>query len=104
MTGFIPRGPGDSPFDQFLAQFFGQVTPGRRAYSIDLTRLLSEQAPGLVAEAGSRAAGWGQRHLDTQHPLWAAPKTPPPPPALQRAGGDPRPLAPRPPRDRARRR
>ncbi|MET8998686.1 ATP-dependent Clp protease ATP-binding subunit [Amycolatopsis sp. NPDC004169] len=93
MTGFLPRGQGDSPLDQFLAQFFGQASPGRRAYSVDITRLLSEQARSLVAEAANRAAAWGQPHVDTQHLLWAAAKTPATAQLLERAGVDPRQLA-----------
>jgi ATP-dependent Clp protease ATP-binding subunit ClpC len=99
MTGFIPRGPGDSPFDQFLAQFFGQVAPGRRAYSVDVTRLLSDQARSLVAEAANRAAEWGQQHVDTEHLLWAATKTSATAQTLERAGVDPRQLAERLERD-----
>ncbi|WP_290050904.1 ATP-dependent Clp protease ATP-binding subunit [Amycolatopsis solani] len=93
MTGFLPRDQGDSPLDEFLAQFFGQASPGRRAYSVDLTRLLSEQARALFAEAANRAAEWGHRHVDTEHLLWAAAQTPATAHLLQQAGVDPRRLA-----------
>ncbi|GAA3524676.1 ATP-dependent Clp protease ATP-binding subunit [Amycolatopsis ultiminotia] len=93
MTGFLPHGSGDSPFDQFLAQFLGQAAPGRRAYSIDVTRLLSDQARALVAEAAGRAGEWGRPHVDTEHLLWAAAHLPGTAQALERAGTDPTVLA-----------
>ncbi|EFL09430.1 predicted protein [Streptomyces sp. AA4] len=61
MTGFFPPGQGNSPFDQFLSQFFGQAAPGRRGYSVDVSRLLTDQARGLVAEAADRAGAEARR-------------------------------------------
>ncbi|PKW00168.1 ATP-dependent Clp protease ATP-binding subunit ClpC [Amycolatopsis echigonensis] len=101
MTGFFPPGQGNSPFDQFLAQFFGQAAPGRRGYSVDVSRLLTDQARGLVAEAANRAGAWGARHVDTQHLLWAATQLPATAQALTRAGVDPAEVAGRIERDHA---
>ncbi|GAA5113950.1 ATP-dependent Clp protease ATP-binding subunit [Haloechinothrix salitolerans] len=75
MSGFFGAGQGPSPFDEFMAQFFGGGAPGRRAYSVDIMRLMSDQARALVSEAATRAAEWGSRSLDTEHLLWAATKT-----------------------------
>ncbi|MBB4689095.1 ATP-dependent Clp protease ATP-binding subunit [Amycolatopsis jiangsuensis] len=93
MTGFFPPGQGNGPLDQFLAQFFGQSGPGRRAYSVDVSRLLNDAARGLVAEAADRAGAWGGRHVDTQHLLWAAANLSTTAQALTRAGVDPAKLA-----------
>ncbi|MBN9743645.1 AAA family ATPase [Amycolatopsis sp. A1MSW2902] len=101
MTGFFPPGQGNSPFDQFLSQFFGQAAPGRRGYSVDVARLLTDQARGLVAEAADRAGAWGGRHVDTQHLLWAATQLPATAQALTRAGVDPAKVAGRVERDHA---
>ncbi|WP_116205591.1 ATP-dependent Clp protease ATP-binding subunit [Amycolatopsis circi] len=101
MTGFFPPGQGNSPFDQFLSQFFGQAAPGRRGYSVDVSRLLNDQARGLVAEAADRAGEWGARHVDTQHLLWAATQLPATAQALTRAGVDPAKVAERIERDHA---
>jgi len=75
MTGFFGAGQGPSPFDHFMAQFFGGAAPGRRAYSVDILRLMSDHARTLVSDAASQAAEWGSKALDTDHLLWAATKT-----------------------------
>ncbi|WP_239154999.1 Clp protease N-terminal domain-containing protein [Amycolatopsis sp. FDAARGOS 1241] len=93
MTGFFPRGPGDSPFDQFLAQFFGQTAPGRRPSSVDVTQLLSDPARKLVAEAAGLALDTGHPHVDTEHLLWAATRSASTAQLLQRAGVDVRRLS-----------
>ncbi|GAA4552314.1 ATP-dependent Clp protease ATP-binding subunit [Amycolatopsis samaneae] len=87
MTGFFPPGQGGSPFDRFLAQFFDPAAPGR-GYAIDVTRLLSDQARSLVAEAAGRAAAEGRQHVGTEHLLWAAARMPVTAQALDRAGAD----------------
>ncbi|MBA0125172.1 ATP-dependent Clp protease ATP-binding subunit [Haloechinothrix sp. YIM 98757] len=94
MTGFFgPGQEGGSPFDQFLAQFFGgggpSGGPGRRAYSVDVTRLMSEQARALVSSAAECAAQWGNDVLDTEHMLWSATRTPGSRELLERAGAEP---------------
>ncbi|OLF12275.1 AAA family ATPase [Actinophytocola xinjiangensis] len=72
MTGFHgPGGSGASPFDDFLAQFFGGRSGGR-PQPIDITRFLSEQARSVVAEAATQTARWGRTDLDTEELLWAA--------------------------------
>ncbi|MGW5053609.1 ATP-dependent Clp protease ATP-binding subunit [Actinokineospora sp. NPDC004072] len=87
MTGGFGDGRG---FDEFLAQFFGG---GRGSYSVDFTRLMSEQARELVSEAAAQTAGWGRVDLDTEQLLWAATQQPTTRALLERAGADPDELA-----------
>ncbi|WP_158895409.1 ATP-dependent Clp protease ATP-binding subunit [Amycolatopsis anabasis] len=88
MTEFFATGPGSSPFDQFLAQFFGNAFPGRRPHSVDITRLLSDQARDLVAEAAAKAADAGRNDVDDEQLLWAATQVPAVRQLLERAGAD----------------
>ncbi|GAB3443789.1 ATP-dependent Clp protease ATP-binding subunit [Actinophytocola sediminis] len=72
MTGIHGSGgSGASPFDDFLSQFFGGRAGGR-GHPIDITRFLSEQARGVLAEAATQTARWGRSNLDTEQLLWAA--------------------------------
>ena len=69
---YDPYGPGDhgaSPFDDFLARFYGSP---RRPQRIDIGKLMTEQARELVRDAAAQAAQWGDPDLDTEHLLWAA--------------------------------
>jgi hypothetical protein len=53
---YDPYGPGDqsaSPFDDFLARFYGSP---RRPQRIDIGKLMTEQARELVREAAAQAA------------------------------------------------
>lgn len=86
---FFPPEQGGSPFDQFLAQFFGGQGSARRERSVDLTRLLSQPAREVLVLAAEQAAASGQQHLDTDHLLWAATRIPAIAGTLQRAGIDP---------------
>jgi ATP-dependent Clp protease ATP-binding subunit ClpC len=88
MAEFFAAGPGSSPFDQFLAQFFGSGFPGRRPYSVDITRLMSDQARELVAESANKAAEWGRPAVGTEQLLWAATQIPSVQQILGRAGVD----------------
>jgi ATP-dependent Clp protease ATP-binding subunit ClpC len=63
---------GGSPFDEFLARFFGSSVPQRPVQRIDIGQLMTEQARELVRDAATQAAGWGDPDLDTDHFLWAA--------------------------------
>ncbi|MEU4311077.1 Clp protease N-terminal domain-containing protein [Nocardia sp. NPDC024068] len=85
---FFPPDQGSTPFDQFLAQFFGGYGPARRERSVDLTRLLSQPAPDLLVLAAEQAAASGRQHLDTEHLLWAATRIPTIADILQGAGID----------------
>ncbi|UVS79829.1 ATP-dependent Clp protease ATP-binding subunit [Actinokineospora sp. UTMC 2448] len=92
MTGvFGPGGPGRS-FDEFLAQFFG-AGGGRGSYSVDITRLMSDQARDLVSDAVNQTAGWGRTDLDTEQLLWAATRQQATRVLIERAGADPDELA-----------
>ncbi|GHF75769.1 ATP-dependent Clp protease ATP-binding subunit ClpC [Amycolatopsis bartoniae] len=91
MTGFFPG--GGSPFDQFLAQFFGNAMPGRRPQSVDITRLLTDQARELISEAAEKAAEQGRADVDTEHLLWAATQVPVTRQLLENAGAKPDALA-----------
>ncbi|MFD1047923.1 hypothetical protein ACFQ1S_21485, partial [Kibdelosporangium lantanae] len=82
MTGFTP---GYGPFDEFLARFFGSA---RSSHSIDLGRLMSDQARQLVALAANAATEWGDADIDTDHLLWAATQLPVTRELLTRGGGD----------------
>ncbi|MFD7660258.1 Clp protease N-terminal domain-containing protein, partial [Actinosynnema sp. NPDC059797] len=94
MTGFFgPGGPGRSPFDEFLAQFFGANPVGRRSNPVDITDLLSEQARDLLADAVNQTAEWGRTDLDTEQLLWAATRQPTSRALVERAGADPDALA-----------
>ncbi|MFW6091616.1 MAG: ATP-dependent Clp protease ATP-binding subunit [Actinomycetota bacterium] len=88
-------GPGGfgSPFDDFLARFFGGGVPRRSFYRVDITRLLSDQARELLATALRKLAEWGRTDLDSDHLLWAATQTEPTRDLLRRAGADPDQLA-----------
>ena len=86
---YDPYGPGDfgaSPFDDFLARFYG--TP-RRPQRIDIGQLMTEQARELVREAAAQATQWGDADLDTDHLLWAATRQEPVRRLLSAAGADP---------------
>ncbi|GAB2958800.1 ATP-dependent Clp protease ATP-binding subunit [Amycolatopsis acidiphila] len=93
MTGFFPGGAGSSPFDQFLAQFFGNAMPGRRPQSVDITRLLTDQARELVSDAATKAAEQGRDDVDTEHLLWAATQVPVTRQLLENAGAKPEAIA-----------
>ncbi|WP_216207729.1 ATP-dependent Clp protease ATP-binding subunit [Amycolatopsis aidingensis] len=93
MTGFPGPGSGGSPFEQFLAQFFGGAAPGRRPYSVDITQLLNAPARELVAEAARHAGERGSLELGTEHLLWAATKAQGSRELLERSGTDPDALA-----------
>ncbi|MBO0770770.1 MAG: ATP-dependent Clp protease ATP-binding subunit [Actinobacteria bacterium] len=93
-SGFYgPEGLGDSPFDDFLARFFGAGAPRRETRRVDITRLMSGPARELLAAAASQAAEWGGPDLDTEHLLWAATQTEPTRQLLAAAGADPVSLA-----------
>jgi len=86
---YDPYGPGDhgaSPFDDFLARFYGSP---RRPQRIDIGKLMTEQARELVREAAAQAAQWGDLDLDTDHLLWAATRQEPIRRLLVAAGADP---------------
>ncbi|MFJ8813205.1 ATP-dependent Clp protease ATP-binding subunit [Amycolatopsis thermoflava] len=92
MTGFFAGGPG-SPFDQFLAQFFGNAVPSRRPNAVDITRLMSDQARELVAHAAEKAAEQGRTDVDTEQLLWAATQASPTRQLLESAGAKPEEIA-----------
>jgi len=86
---YNPYGPGDhgaSPFDDFLARFYGSP---RRPQRIDIGKLMTEQARELVRDAAAQAAQWGDLDLDTDHLLWAATRQEPVRRLLVAAGADP---------------
>jgi len=88
---YNPYGSGDfgaSPFDDFLARFFGGV-PERPVQRIDIGQLMTEQARELVRDAASQAAAWGDADLDTDLLLWAATRQEPVRRLLAAAGADP---------------
>jgi ATP-dependent Clp protease ATP-binding subunit ClpC len=85
------EGFGGSPFDDFMANFFG--APRRPSQRVDITRLMSMPARELLAAAAAQAAAWGGSDLDTEHLLWAAAQLDPTRSALARAGADPEGLA-----------
>ncbi|HEX2132312.1 MAG TPA: ATP-dependent Clp protease ATP-binding subunit [Actinophytocola sp.] len=91
MTGFYGPG-GSSPFDDFLAQFFGG-RGGGRGQPIDITRFLSEQARDAVAAAATQTAHWGRADLDTEQLLWGALQVPGIRTLVESAGADPDALA-----------
>jgi ATP-dependent Clp protease ATP-binding subunit ClpC len=94
MTGFFgPAGPGRSPFDEFLAQFFGAGSMGRRAYPVDITSLMSDQARDLVSDAVRQTGQWGRTDVDTEQLLWAATRQTITRALLERAGAHPDELA-----------
>ena len=88
---YDPYGSGDfgaSPFDDFLARYFGG-TPRRPANRIDIGQLLTEQGKELVRDAAIQAAQWGEGDLDTEHLLWAATRQETVRRLLMAAGADP---------------
>ncbi|WP_300608948.1 ATP-dependent Clp protease ATP-binding subunit [Trebonia sp.] len=88
---YDPFGSGDfgaSPFDEFLARYFG-ATPQRPAQRVEIGRLMTEQARQLVRDAATQAAAWGDADLDTDHLLWAATRQEPLRRLLAAAGADP---------------
>ncbi|TVT18874.1 ATP-dependent Clp protease ATP-binding subunit, partial [Amycolatopsis rhizosphaerae] len=94
MTGFFPGGAGgSSPFDQFLAQFFGQSMPGRQPHPVDITRLLTNQARELISDAATKAAEQGRSDVDTEHLLWAAAQMPATRQLMENSGAKPQEIA-----------
>ena len=90
MTGFFgPGGCGDSPFDEFLARFFGAGAPRREVQRVDITRLMTAPARELVAAAARKVLDRGEAYLDTLDLLWAATQLEPTRQLLERAGADP---------------
>src|SRR5580698_11085137 len=90
---YNPYGPGDqsaSPFDDFLARFYGSP---RRPQRIDIGKLMTEQARELVRDAAAQAAQWGDLDVDTDHLLWAATRQEPVRRLLVAAGADPEAIA-----------
>ncbi|MFI7677538.1 ATP-dependent Clp protease ATP-binding subunit [Actinophytocola sp. NPDC049390] len=99
MTGFYgPGGFGGSPFDDFLAQFFGGPAGGR-SRPIDIIRFLSDQAREVLAMAAGQTARWGRTDLDTEQLLWAALQHPALRASVEGAGAHPDDLAARIERD-----
>ncbi|MGH3731569.1 MAG: ATP-dependent Clp protease ATP-binding subunit, partial [Micromonosporaceae bacterium] len=86
---FGPSGFGPSPFDDFMARFFGGDLPRRSFQRVDITRLLSDQTRDLVALAANQVAEHGGTDLDAENLLWAASKLEPTKRLLSRAGADP---------------
>jgi ATP-dependent Clp protease ATP-binding subunit ClpC len=89
---YDPFGSGDfggSPFDDFLARFFGGSVPRRPVQRIDIGQLMTEQARELLRDAATQAAQWGDPDLDTDHLLWAATRQEPSRRLLAAAGADP---------------
>ncbi|MGH3170020.1 MAG: Clp protease N-terminal domain-containing protein, partial [Trebonia sp.] len=90
---YDPFGPnefGASPFDEFLARFFGgPAAPRRPVQRIDIGQLMTEQARELVRDAATQAAQWGDTDLDTDHLLWAATRQDATRRLLSGAGADP---------------
>jgi ATP-dependent Clp protease ATP-binding subunit ClpC len=81
---------GASPFDEFLARFFGgSAAPRRPVQRIDIGQLMTEQARELVRDAATQAAQWGDTDLDTDHLLWAATRQDTTRRLLGAAGADP---------------
>ncbi|MCP2166471.1 ATP-dependent Clp protease ATP-binding subunit [Goodfellowiella coeruleoviolacea] len=94
MTGYFGPGQfGSSPFDEFLARFFGAGEPRQPVQRVDITRLMSDQARELVETAATRTAELGRADLDDEQLLWAATQTEPTRQLLTRAGADPEALA-----------
>jgi len=92
---FGAGGFGASPFDEFLARFFGGSGPAQRrpAPRIDIGQLMTEQARELVRDAATQAAQWGDPDLDTDHFLWAATRQDATRRLLSAAGADPSAIA-----------
>ncbi|HYZ57163.1 MAG TPA: AAA family ATPase [Streptosporangiaceae bacterium] len=87
-----PLGPGEfgaSPFDEFLARFFGTGAQRRPVQRIDISQLMTEQTRELVRDAATQAAQWGDPDLDTDHLLWAATRQESTRRLLAAAGADP---------------
>ena len=87
-----PSGPGEfgaSPFDEFLARFFGTGAQRRPVQRIDIGQLMTEQTRELVRDAATQAAQWGDSDLDTDHLLWAATRQEQTRRLLAAAGADP---------------
>jgi ATP-dependent Clp protease ATP-binding subunit ClpC len=80
---------GSSPFDEFLARFFGGPVQRRPSQRIDIGQLMTEQARELVRDAATQAAQWGDPDLDTDHLLWAATRQDTTRRLLTAAGADP---------------
>ncbi len=89
---YHPYGLGDfgaSPFDEFLARFFGGAVPGRPVQRVDIGQLLTAQSKELLQDAATQASQWGDPDLDTDHLLWAACQQEPVRRLLTAAGADP---------------
>src|SRR5579875_1386097 len=80
---------GSSPYDEFLARFFGSGAGQRPVRRIDISQLMTEQTRELVRAAAAQASEWGDSDLDTDHLLWAAAKQDPTRRLLNAAGADP---------------
>jgi ATP-dependent Clp protease ATP-binding subunit ClpC len=75
IMAYHPYGPGDfgaSPFDEFLARFFGGAMPSRPVQRVDIGQLLTAQSKEVLQDAATQASQWGDPDLDTDHLLWAA--------------------------------
>ncbi|GAA3732905.1 ATP-dependent Clp protease ATP-binding subunit [Streptomyces tremellae] len=83
-----PGAYGPDPFGDFLSRFLGGGAP-RGPQPVDISRLMSEPARRLVAEAATYAAEHGSSDLDTEHLLRAALGTQPTRGLLERSGVDP---------------
>jgi ATP-dependent Clp protease ATP-binding subunit ClpC len=75
IMAYHPYGLGDfgaSPFDEFLARFFGGAVPSRPVQRVDIGQLLTAQSKELLQDAATQASQWGDPDLDTDHLLWSA--------------------------------
>lgn len=85
-----PIGPG-SPFDDIFERFFGPSGPRRAPVQrVDLSRLLTESAKSLLAEAVDEAAERGNSEVTPEHVLLAAATSPEGRSILTDAGLSPR--------------
>ncbi len=95
MSPFEWSGFGE-PFDDLYERFFSgrdPFAPTRRVQQVDISRLLDDQARGLLVRAARQAAAWGNQDLDAVHLLWAATQLPATRNQLRQAGVDTEALA-----------
>jgi ATP-dependent Clp protease ATP-binding subunit ClpC len=92
IMAYHPYGLGDfgaSPFDEFLARFFGGAVPSRPVQRVDIGQLLTAQSKELLQDAATQASQWGDPDLDTDHLLWSACHQEPVRRLLSATGADP---------------
>ena len=81
--------PGPASWEDLVSRLLRMPDTRRPVYRVDIGKLMSADARGLLIEAARRATALGDVDIDTDHLLWAGLHRDGLRSLLQRAGADP---------------